>query len=112
MKIKNDFVTNSSSTSFIISSEKKLNTLMCNIEVDLFDLNPVAIRTIEELNEYCYDDQKDYNEMVEELKKGNIVYYFSIGNEDEEPLSGLLYHNQFNSKKIKNKNIKIMRDPF
>jgi hypothetical protein len=55
MKKRIGFVSNSSSSSFILSSEKDKNTKI-SLEIDLSNLTDNIIKTKEELDEYFLDE--------------------------------------------------------
>jgi len=63
MKIRRNFVANSSSSSFIISSEKTLDDLKIEVEIPLSELIEKEIDTIhdmEELKHYFLNDRVNY----------------------------------------------------
>jgi len=95
MKTKNDFVTNSSSTSFIITNKSKnIGKGKITIEID-FDSNHIyneTFTTLEELKK-CdrfdwFDDEeladdKHYQECIKAIEKGRVVHIIDASNEGE-----------------------------
>lgn len=116
MKIRQGFVSNSSSSSFVIASKDKHPriTLTVNIskEVDYI------IKTVEELDEcfmekYCYEEtleeffkeddwQKEkYNKMKKAIEEGKIVYIGSW-NSDDCGIGEYFYNNGMGDCECKN----------
>ena len=110
MKIRNGFVSNSSSSSFILSANQGVH-IKGTIEVKLDDIVEFTIRTQEEaesyirkfryygrdelfnLKEVLKDDKytKDaYDEIMEEINNKKVVYVCSVSSEDEG-ISGAIY---------------------
>ena len=104
MKIRHGFISNSSSSSFIVagSSETKLTL---RIEKTIEDYCRLCASSKEELDdifnvEYCYHvDPEDwaewerglYGKCLADIEKGNTIYFCSASNEDEDPLSLAIY---------------------
>jgi len=95
MKIRNGFVSNSSSSSFIVGIKdgKKTSTkVKLEIEVDLASYG-TKINSIEELihyytNERCYDledlkDNKEYTQAKKIIEKGGMIILGSFGDQEE-----------------------------
>ena len=95
MKIRNGFVSNSSSSSFIVGIKdgKKTSTkVKLEIEVDLASYG-TKINSIEELIHYCtsercYDledlkDNKEYTQSKKIIEKGGMVIWGSFGDQEE-----------------------------
>lgn len=95
MKIRNGFVSNSSSSSFIVAVEDndKPLKLMINIEKEC-----EIIRTIDELSkcdrfDYYDDEDKeesdDWKKAVEAIKSGKVIKIFSASSDEDSIVSGL-----------------------
>lgn len=100
-KIRTGFVSNSSSSSFIVAGKKGENKVKITLEVDLKELSSRVVETIEELNsaiiyEYGYGerntveevldedwfDKDKYERLVKEIESGNAVYFGTVSTED------------------------------
>lgn len=106
LKIRNGFVSNSSSSSFIISSKDKNPKLV--IEAPLKNLDGYVIKSIEELQDYyaktCYMDEgfneeeleeeveDEYQSCINYLGKGHTIYICEVSSEDEG-ISAFFYDN-------------------
>lgn len=101
MKLRNGFVSNSSSSSFIIS-QKEEDALKVTLEVP-----KDKIKIYKSIEEYCkanYIDENDLDEgddyiadeikrIKEELSKGNVIKEFKADSEDCDTwLSGLRHY--------------------
>lgn len=112
MKIRLGFVTNSSSSSFIISSktnDTNNDKLKMIVEVDLKRLASTKITTLKGLKEYSsynydYDPEdpntedwfKDnYNKMKAVIEDGGICYCGYASNESDEAIEQFIYHDGF-----------------
>lgn len=101
-KIRMGFVSNSSSSSFIVSGKKGKDKAMVAIIIDMKELSNGIVETLDELNaaivwEYGYGeadnvetilakdwfDRKVYEELVKEIENGNVVYFGSVSTEDD-----------------------------
>ncbi|MFH1547157.1 MAG: hypothetical protein ABIC57_01590 [bacterium] len=103
MKIRSGFVSNSSSSSFIVATDGRTKVTF-QVEVDLSSFGDV-IKTEEELsawfeNEYgetwetekYYDEErKRYDKCVEMLNAGKIIITGCVSNEGYEPEEQMLY---------------------
>lgn len=86
MKTKQDFITNSSSTSYIFTTGKKLDkvdkTLFYQDLVKSF-FNLQVIETLDDMEEikdiYGWEeDDKEYIKLIDIINKGNSVIYLNI----------------------------------
>ena len=108
MKKKLDFITNSSSTSFIIASnDEELLKVPMTIEVDLTQYLEKKISTLEELKKYWiedrYDDEEDeqYLKCQKLIKEGNVVYFLNCSDENySDPMETLLCYKGLNDLKL------------
>ena len=118
MKTRLGFVSNSSSSSFVISTKGRAPKIKVTLEVDLASLTAVTLRTVEDVRKYfieCYgcgpntsisspEDlsdywAKDYGEgsrerftgFCEAIKRGETVYVCEVANDDGNTLSRMIY---------------------
>lgn len=114
MKFRNSFVTNSSSSSYIISTSKENKNRM-NDFYDIVDHmigyetdEPILITSEKKLNEYVKDTydislpeilngedkyyKERYGKILEELKNGSIVLIQEVAYESEELYDKILYY--------------------
>lgn len=130
MKTRNSFVSNSSSSSFILAlKDKKTRKITVHLEVNLDELTDRIISKPQELEEawlsdYGYDDidelfedygenyRKRYEKCLEALEQGKTIMMGSVSNEDYNPLSMLLYDRGIaqNIEEIKTGNIEVIQD--
>ena len=119
MKIRNGFVSNSSSSSFIVAVDNEEDTkVKVSVDVDLKDYGTV-IRNIEELDEYF--KKRHYIEKLEEMDEylkesynncknvihnGKIIVDGSFSSEGD-PLESFLCENGLGNLDIENK-VKII----
>ena len=104
MKIRTGFVSNSSSTSFAVSSKNEDDAkITISFEIDLSKYASYILKTKEEVNKYymeCRDYRdfndiekfikesdeifiKEYKDCIEEIEKGNVILVGCFSNEDE-----------------------------
>lgn len=114
MKIRNGFVSNSSSSSFIIAASKETNTkIKIEIEKDISELSDEEIKTIDALNGYfvdqygydwdCIEDmmkldnnnetKKSYLKCKRVINAGGTIFVGSLANDNGDDIESYLYNN-------------------
>ena len=85
MKVRNGFVSNSSSSSFVVAMSKEGKPEI-TIKVDLTKYTDHILSTIQELNEYWGNERDEINKLYEDCRKaieaGQIVYMGNFSDED------------------------------
>ena len=85
MKIRSGFVSNSSSSSFVVALPKDVKPEL-NIKIDLTKYIKGKISTIKELNEYWKKNRDEIDDLYERCRKsidlGEVVYIGWFSDED------------------------------
>jgi hypothetical protein len=120
MKKRTGFVSNSSSSSFIVACKPKKTTVKFTVEVDLSEYGTV-LKNKKELLKYMLADcgfkseeeiltdeyqSEDYKKMLKELENGNHIIHGSFSNEGYGPLDMLLCYRGI--KDLSNENVKVI----
>lgn len=110
MKTRNGWVSNSSSSSFIISKKGEMNFKVM-VEMDFKDCINTTLKTKEEvetyiIDEYCWRDrtiedvfedepyvEEQYKSMIKAIDNNETVYVLSGSSEDYDGAGMYLYHN-------------------
>jgi hypothetical protein len=113
MKIKNDFITNSSSTSFILANKKpneNIGKVKLKIEIDLEDLiNDYSrfLTTEEILNFYGYEPLY-FDEMKKVIENGGEIIIIDVSNDSTNKIETILLEKGLENVVFSNKNIEII----
>ena len=98
MKIKADFVTNSSSTNFILASKEPLKDVEMCITVDMSKFVEDTIENLEQLERYAHEndmdeDDPDIIDMRAAIKEGKKIYLLSVSDDDLSGVEAYLCRN-------------------
>jgi len=123
MKIRKGFVSNSSSSSFVLSADCKLEDIEITIPLKLTDIVETVIKTKEELDKYLFEEQEYninkfdktvYDSYIEQLKLGRILLMGTVSNEYEgrkfDHISSHFLDNGFHNVKF-NHDITVVENP-
>lgn len=113
MKIRTSFVSNSSSSSFILGTSKKNRNkpIKVTIECDINDIIDDVIETEQQwaeylFDEYCYGEsltdqmgedkwlKERYEKGIAQLKAGNVLLVGSCSNEEDSAISQFIFDNK------------------
>lgn len=117
MKKRFGFVSNSSSSSFIVAVNKGRTKIKLEVEVDLERYSHSTISTIEDLMSYFIDYGYDLDEIKEDeryqeakkaIEEGKEILTGSFSSDEGDPIESLLCYNGL-KKYIDSKNIVIIQ---
>jgi hypothetical protein len=96
MKIRNGFVSNSSSSSFVVSAPPNV-PLKIKIEVDIEQYANDTLKTLNDVKKYIEEQWGDvsknleeYDELKAEIEKGNWVYVGSFSSDSGDAMEQFL----------------------
>jgi predicted Holliday junction resolvase-like endonuclease len=101
MKVRSGFVSNSSSSSFIVAVEGNTKVTL-KVEVDLAELGKI-LKTEDDVrdafNEYWGKEEMEedewvaekYRKCVDAIKNGKIVIFGDVANDSDNPLEAYMY---------------------
>lgn len=98
MKNRLGFVSNSSSSSFIVSVDKDSGPLHLKINIESECETITTVEELEKCEHFRYDDEeeraesKEYQQCLKMLEQGKVIKLFVASNEDENLLSGFHGH--------------------
>jgi hypothetical protein len=110
MKIRKGFVSNSSSSSFIIATPKDKKELKILVELDLSELTESSANSKEELleifkEEYSMESEEEikeskymfewYQKALKAIEEGKTVHYGRVSSESDDGTELFLYNNGF-----------------
>lgn len=109
MKLKKDFITNSSSTSFVLSKVKgeKIGKCKITIEVDFDKLSCQIFKSKEEIEEE-FGDWSMIDRVMPELEKGKEIVQIRVYSDSDEPIEQFLCYNGIKDSMFENTNIKVI----
>jgi len=104
-KIRNGFVSNSSSSSFIIASKKEPEI---KIKINVREICDYVVKTKEDLDlvikERFYVDEINkledydliiYNKCLKSLEDGNEIYFGTVANDYDDEIGNFIYRSGF-----------------
>jgi hypothetical protein len=117
MKTRNGFVSNSSSSSFIVAVNKKLEGIVSlTLEVDLNKYVESAISNVDDLNKYFkknydedYKENEDYIDSKKAIENGKVIFAGSFSDDSDEPESLLCHYGIANMVDTKNKDVEVIQ---
>ena len=101
MKNRSSFVSNSSSSSFVVACDKnKKGTIELRVTIELDDFVSHVIHDEKELEEYIMNEfgedrcgRKPYDEYLELLKEGKVLHIGSVSSDADSATEQFLYQN-------------------
>ena len=125
MKVRSSFVSNSSSSSFVVGITKDTSTkVTLQIEIDLQDFADYTIKNMQDLNDYMqeemyvgdyvYEDwdsfeQDMYDSIKKLIEKGKIVILGTVSDENDAT-EAMLCRNGFGNSIDKDSGIEVIQD--
>jgi len=97
MKVRNGFVSNSSSSSFVVALDPKKTKIKIEIEVDLETYAHKQITTLEEVEEHFKEedtygkrDEERYKVFLKAIKEGKTVFVGSFSDDGDDAIGTML----------------------